>query len=197
MVSPVSDFLAGMLQGSEPVQVQTFVAELSVETLHKGILDGLAWFYEPQTNTVRSDQSNMALLVPSGPLSRMISSGNPIRTARSSRNRATRAPGIETSTIWPGQNRLWSSTMLSTRNRRQSASWSLRHLRCDTVPSWQLSPFLRANLQALLGEKAIGPLVVHDQVFTLKHCVKAQVAVASVLRRQLLHAFDCSLIILG
>ena len=47
---------------------------------------------------VRSDQSNMARLAPSGPLSRTISSGRPWINARSSRWRATRAPEIETST---------------------------------------------------------------------------------------------------
>ncbi len=51
MVSPVSDFLAGMLQGFKPMQLEAFIPELAVETLHEGILDGLAWFYEPQTNT--------------------------------------------------------------------------------------------------------------------------------------------------
>jgi hypothetical protein len=54
----------------------------------------------------------------------LISSGNPNLNARSSRKRATLAPGIDTSTIWPGQNRLWLSTMLRTRKRLQSASWS-------------------------------------------------------------------------
>lgn len=55
---PAGDLLAGVAQGTEPVQVQALVSELApgsspgqaVEALHEGILDRLARFDEPQTN---------------------------------------------------------------------------------------------------------------------------------------------------
>jgi len=109
VISPLSDFVAGMSQGLDPMRIQALVPELAVETLHEGVLHRLAKLNKPQAHSgtpVRSDQSNIALLVPSGRLSRMNSSVRPTCKARSSRNQATRAPGIDTSTNWPGQNRL-------------------------------------------------------------------------------------------
>lgn len=107
VAAPSFDLLAGVTQRAEPVQIEALVAQLAVQALDEGVLDRLA------------------RLVPSGPLSRTISSGRPCSSTRSSRCRATLAPEIETSTIWPGRNRLWSSTMFSTRKRQQSASWWL------------------------------------------------------------------------
>ena len=51
VISPSSNFLARMTEGSEPVKVQTFVSELAVETLHKGVLHWLAGLDEPQPHT--------------------------------------------------------------------------------------------------------------------------------------------------
>ena len=89
MVAPSADLFAGMTQGFEPVQVQAFVPELAVEALNEGVLDWLSGLDEPQPHAGPFGPSNIALLVPSGPLSRMISSGSPNRRARSSRKRAT------------------------------------------------------------------------------------------------------------
>lgn len=47
VVSPTPDFLAGVSDGSEPVKVQAFVPEFAVETLHEGVLYGLARRDEP------------------------------------------------------------------------------------------------------------------------------------------------------
>lgn len=66
VVAAASDLFAGMADRAEPVQVQAFVPQLAVEGLHEAFWTGLPGSMNRRRTPVRSDQSNMALLVPSG-----------------------------------------------------------------------------------------------------------------------------------
>lgn len=157
----------------------------------------------------RSDQSNIAFLVSSGPPSRMISSATPNRSARSSRKSATLEPGIDTSTIWPGQEpavvvdqfQPMESAMVSgsIANEVQGPALrrSLRHLQCHAIPPGPLATFLGANRQAMFDLAPVRALVVHRQFSPSQHCMRTQVSGAPVPGRQLLHALDRSVVAFG
>ena len=85
VMAPSLDFLAGMTPRTEPMQVQALVPELAVQALDEGVLDWLAWLDEAQPDTGALRPVEHARLVPSGPLSRTISSGRPWSSARSSK----------------------------------------------------------------------------------------------------------------
>ncbi len=126
VVSSSLDLLAGVAERSKPMQIEALVAELPVPALDEGVLDRLARLYEaqPGAGALRPVKHRAARALGAVVGDDLLGQA-PWISAKPSRWRATRAPDIETSTIWPGQNRLWSSTMFSTRKRRQSASWSL------------------------------------------------------------------------
>lgn len=62
----------------------------------------------------------------------------------------------------------------------------LRNLRGDPIPPRQLAPLLRPHLQAFLDVEPVGPLAVRDQPLSPQQRVQPEIAVAAVLRSQLL-----------
>jgi hypothetical protein len=66
----------------------------------------------------------------------------------------------------------------------------VRRLNGDPIPSRQLAPLLRADLQTLLDVEPVRPLVVHDQPLAPQHGVQPRTAVAAVLRGEVLHPRD-------
>ncbi len=66
----------------------------------------------------------------------------------------------------------------------------------STIPPRQLAPLLRPHLQTLLGVEPVGPLAVGDQPLPPQQRVQPEIAVAAVLRGQLLQAADDRLVVL-
>ena len=50
VVAPFGDLIAGVAEGSEPVQVQALVAHAAVKTLNERVLHRFARLDEPQAN---------------------------------------------------------------------------------------------------------------------------------------------------
>lgn len=96
--APVFDQGFGLAQRHEPMLIQAFIAEFSVEALDVCILHGLAWSDERQLHADLIGQASKALPANSGPLSTVMDLGSPRSSASRCSTCATRNPGSDVST---------------------------------------------------------------------------------------------------
>ncbi len=104
------------------MKVQAFVPELAIKALHEGVRNGLPWLNKPQLDTGSLGPIEHGL---AGAFGTVVE--DDLFWQADVLRQVVDEPGDTCSGdrhIYdlPGQTRLWSSTMFSTRNLRQSAS---------------------------------------------------------------------------
>lgn len=133
--------------------IEAFVSQLPVEALDIGVLNRLPRLNKPELDLALKAQRSRALLINSGPLSTVITSGNPRVRARRSSTRLTRCPVSEWPASKTGHSQLKSSTTVNIRKRRTLKRLSETKSMTSVIDPFQTiqdNPEMACTLNALL-----------------------------------------------
>ena len=184
---------------SEPVQVEAFVAELAVQALDEGVLHGLARFDEAQAHAgplrlvEHGAAGSFGTVVEDDLLGQSVQQRqiveiprHPCAGDRDVDDLAGAEPAVVVDDVQHPEAAAVGQ-LVADEFERPAPHRPFRDLRCDAVAPGQLAPRPGPHLQAHLGVEAAGALAVRHQPLPPQHRVQPELAVAAVLRGQLLH----------